>query len=234
MVGDDADSDIKGALDSQLSAIMYSPMAQTSQMGKVPIIHHMSQLLGHLGITNHQFKLHFTPTSSQLIIKGICIDLVTEPRHCLIISKETVRSHVQHLGLVLVHSAKGHYIAAISYLKEMVRTIAKAATAIDETKIQFSFPGESEGVTGGSPNCHILERDHSVFAEYVSLALDANSETQVTLQRVTELLQGHCNGLMRDYPGAAIRQLRSATLILAEAAGIGKDMIVILGERINE
>ncbi|KAH6869757.1 HAD-like domain-containing protein [Thelonectria olida] len=229
MVGDDADSDIKGALDSQLSAIMYAPMAQTSQMNEVPIIRHMSQLLGHLGIAAHQFKLCFTPTSSQLIIEGIGIDLVTEPRHCLIISKETVRAHVQHLGLVLVHSAKEHYIAAMSHLKEMIRTIAKAASAIDETRIQLSFPDQSqEGVTGGSLNCHILERDHSVFAEYVSLALDANPETQATLRRVAELLQGHCNDLMRDYPRAAIRQLRAATLILAEAAGIREDTIVLV------
>jgi putative hydrolase of the HAD superfamily len=31
MVGDSADSDIKGALDTQLAAIMYSPTAQDSQ-----------------------------------------------------------------------------------------------------------------------------------------------------------------------------------------------------------
>ncbi|KAI8712233.1 hypothetical protein NCS52_01321000 [Fusarium sp. LHS14.1] len=54
MVGDSADSDIKGALDVQLTAIMYSPTTQESERllfgQQVPVIHHMTQLLEHLGI----------------------------------------------------------------------------------------------------------------------------------------------------------------------------------------
>ncbi|KAH7234525.1 HAD-like domain-containing protein [Fusarium solani] len=54
MVGDCADSDIKGALDAQLAAIMYSPTAQESQRllygHQIPVIHHMSQLVKHLDI----------------------------------------------------------------------------------------------------------------------------------------------------------------------------------------
>ncbi|KAL6365956.1 hypothetical protein LRP88_00539 [Fusarium phalaenopsidis] len=54
MVGDSADSDIKGALDAQLAAIMYSPTAQESQWllfgHQIPAIHHMGQLLKHLDI----------------------------------------------------------------------------------------------------------------------------------------------------------------------------------------
>jgi beta-phosphoglucomutase-like phosphatase (HAD superfamily) len=56
MVGDSADSDIKGALDAGLSAILYSPIAQESQRllfgEEVPVVRHMGQLLEHLG--NHQ------------------------------------------------------------------------------------------------------------------------------------------------------------------------------------
>ncbi|KAL2674273.1 hypothetical protein Neosp_012724 [[Neocosmospora] mangrovei] len=54
MVGDSAESDIKGALDSQLTPIMYSPTSQESQRflsgQQVPVIHHMSQLLKHFDI----------------------------------------------------------------------------------------------------------------------------------------------------------------------------------------
>jgi FMN phosphatase YigB (HAD superfamily) len=60
MVGDSADSDIKGALDAGLSAILYSPIAQESQRllfgEEVPVIRHMGQLLEHLGITNPRFE----------------------------------------------------------------------------------------------------------------------------------------------------------------------------------
>ncbi|KAJ4862675.1 haloacid dehalogenase-like hydrolase domain-containing protein [Trichoderma breve] len=57
LIGDSADSDIKGALDAQMVAIMYSPTAQNSQKllfgQQIPIIRHMTQLLGYLGIGDH-------------------------------------------------------------------------------------------------------------------------------------------------------------------------------------
>ncbi|KAL7908554.1 HAD-like domain-containing protein [Trichoderma velutinum] len=56
MIGDSADSDIKGALDAQLAAIMYDPTAQNSQkllFGKqIPIIRHMAQLPDLFSITS--------------------------------------------------------------------------------------------------------------------------------------------------------------------------------------
>ncbi|KAH7245534.1 HAD-like domain-containing protein [Fusarium tricinctum] len=64
MVGDSADSDIKGALDAQMAAIMYSPMSQDSQCllfgQQIPIIRHMARLSGHFGITIHPFESQFT------------------------------------------------------------------------------------------------------------------------------------------------------------------------------
>lgn len=60
MVGDSAETDIKGAFHAGLSAILYSPVTQESQRllyGKeVPVIHHMGQLLEKLGIVNPHFK----------------------------------------------------------------------------------------------------------------------------------------------------------------------------------
>ncbi|KAH6954710.1 HAD-like domain-containing protein [Fusarium avenaceum] len=64
MVGDSADSDIKGALDAQMAAIMYSPTARDSQQRlfgqQIPIIRHMAQLPGYFGITSHPFESQFT------------------------------------------------------------------------------------------------------------------------------------------------------------------------------
>lgn len=64
MVGDSVDSDIKGALDAQMAAIMYSPTAQDPQRllfgQQIPIIRHMAQLPGLFGITSHPFESQFT------------------------------------------------------------------------------------------------------------------------------------------------------------------------------
>ncbi len=56
MVGDSEESDVKGALDAGLNAILYAPLAREAQRllfgEEVPVIHDMSQLLEHLGVTN--------------------------------------------------------------------------------------------------------------------------------------------------------------------------------------
>lgn len=57
MIGDSAESDIKGALDAQMVTMMYSPTAPVSQKllfgQQIPIIRHMAQLPGYLGIGDH-------------------------------------------------------------------------------------------------------------------------------------------------------------------------------------
>jgi hypothetical protein len=87
--------------------------------------------------------------------------------------------------------------------------------------------------TTDKSDCHVTNRDHSIRAEYVRLALDTNSVNEAVLREVASLLQGHYNDLMRDYPRAAIRQLRSAMLILAEQVEIGQNTIVT-GEQIDQ
>ncbi|KAF8855546.1 hypothetical protein BDZ45DRAFT_746296 [Acephala macrosclerotiorum] len=68
MVGDSADSDIKGALNAGLSAILYSPIAQESQRflfgTKAPVIHYVGQLLEHLGIAIPGFEPCFASQGS--------------------------------------------------------------------------------------------------------------------------------------------------------------------------
>lgn len=188
MVGDSADSDIKGALDVQLAAIMYSPTAQDSQQllfgEHIPIIHHMGQqLLDHFGVTSRRFEPHFASIPNQLVIEGIGIDLVTEPRHCLRVSKETVQFLAENMGQVLAGAAEKRYIAAMSHIESMIRAIAKAASPIDEARIQVSFPGRDRGETiTHSPDCHVTDRDHSICAEYLRLALNTDSENETTIQ----------------------------------------------------
>lgn len=52
MVGDSAESDVKGVLDAHLQAILYSPMSRARQAvlfgEEIPVITHMDQLLDHL------------------------------------------------------------------------------------------------------------------------------------------------------------------------------------------
>jgi putative hydrolase of the HAD superfamily len=238
MVGDSADSDIKGALDAQLAVIMYSPTAQNHQRllfgQQIPVIRHMAQLPGHFGIASHRFEPRFASAPGQLVIEGIGIDLVTEPRHYLQVSKEGVQFLAEKMGMVLDCAAKKRYIPGMSHIESMIRAIANAAGPIDEEMIQISFPGRELGETiTDKPDCHITDRGHSMRAEYVRIALDTVSENEAALREVTSLLQGHCNDLMRDCSRAAIRQLRCAMLILAEQAGIRQNTTVT-GEQIDQ
>ena len=58
-------------------------------------------------------------------------------------------------------------------MESMIRAIAKAAVSIDEAVVQISFPGRDLGeTTTDKPDCQITNRDHSMRAEYVRLALD--------------------------------------------------------------
>lgn len=68
---------------------------------------------------------------------------MTEPRHCLHISKETVHFLAENMGRVLGSVSEKHYGSAMCRLKEMIRAIAKAATPIEEAAIQISYPGQS-------------------------------------------------------------------------------------------
>lgn len=128
-----------------LGAILYSSIAHESQRllfgEEVPVIRNMGQLPEHLGSTNPRFEPCFVSRPGQLVIEGIGIDIVTEPRHCLRISKETVLSHAENMGRVLGSVSEKHYGSAMSRLEEMIRAIAKAAMPIDETAIQISYPG---------------------------------------------------------------------------------------------
>jgi hypothetical protein len=89
----------------------------------------------HFGITSHPFESHFTSAPGKLVIEGIGIDLVTEPRHCLQVSKEVVQFLAERMGAVHAYAAKKRHILAMSLMESMIRAIAKAVGPIDEAMI---------------------------------------------------------------------------------------------------
>lgn len=223
MIGDSADSDIKGALDAQLAAIMYSPTAQDSQRllfgQQIPVIKHLAQLLGHLSIASPRFTPRFVSASGRLVVEGIGIDMVTEPQRCLHISKGRLRFLSEKMGAVLDCAAHKYHKQAVFHIESMIGAITKATDPNDEEITQSRNGRRLNGIRTAH-NCLVTERDHSMRVVYVRLNLYTASEDKATLREMVSLLQEHCNDLMRDDPGAAVHKLHGVMQILAERAGI--------------
>jgi hypothetical protein len=130
-------------------------------------------------------------------------------------------------------------------LEGMIRCIAKVAMPINEELLHISYPskGEGEGEEGVAATiptptptpttCQIVERDHSIRAEYASLTFPTDCGNEATIEELARLLQVHCNDLMRDYPRASVRNLCAAMLTLGSEAGIRESM-TITGEDIDK
>ncbi|RBR14506.1 hypothetical protein FVER53590_27576 [Fusarium verticillioides] len=238
MVGDSIESDIRGALEAQLTAVLYSPLSHDTVQHlfgqDIPVIKHMSHLLSHLGIPTPRFKPEFTTTDRELVVHGFGIDIVTEPRHCLNASQDVVLQLTKNMGLALVALSAKRYIAAISLLGQMVKAIAQVSAPIHVEHLLISFPtNEDEIPPLSGPEPRVLRRDHSIRVEYEKVGLKGTAKDQMMVREVTLLLQSHCNHLMKDHPREAIRQLRTAILTIAEKAGV-KDHVVIAGEEIDK
>lgn len=116
---------------------------------------------------------------------------------------------------------------------KMVRAIAKAASPIDETRIRITYPGQGqEAACLDSPTCVLSIRDHSIRAEYPQITFSVGLDDESTLRGILPLLQSCYTDLMRDYPRAALRNIRSAMLLVAEKAGIYGET-VITGEGLD-
>ena len=75
-------------------------------------------------------------------------------------------------------------------------------------------------------------REFSVLAEYFNLSVPCEPKKVPLFKELAVLFQGYCNNLMRDHPRAALRELRTAMLRIAEFFG-KKDSIVVSGEKIE-
>ncbi|KAF5989340.1 had-superfamily protein [Fusarium bulbicola] len=238
MVGDSIESDIRGALEAQLTAVLYSPLSHDTVQHlfgqDVSVIKHMSQLLSHLGISNPSFNPQFTTTDRDLVVHGFGIDTVTEPRHCLNASQDFVLQLSKNMGLALVYLSATRYIAAISLLVQMIQAIAEASAPIRVERLLISFPeNEDKAPALSGPEPRLVRREHSICVEYENLGLKGTTNDQMIIREVTLLLQSHCNHLMKDYPRAAIRQLRTAIFTIARKAGV-EDHVVIAEEEIDQ
>ncbi|KAF5972020.1 had-superfamily protein [Fusarium coicis] len=238
MVGDSIESDIRGALEAQLTAVLYSPLSHDTVQHlfgqDIPVIKHMSHLLSHLGILTPRFNPELTITDRELVVHDFGIDVVTEPRHCLNASQDVVLQLAKNMGLALVALSATRYIAAISLLGQMVKAIAQDSAPIRVEYLLISFPtNEDETTPLSGPEPRILSREHSIRVEYEKFGLKGNAKDQMMIREVTLLLQSHCNHLMKDHPREALRQLRTAILTIAEKAGV-EDHVVIAGEEIDK
>lgn len=224
MIGSSVENDIKGALDAQLAAIMYCPAIRDSQAflfgRQIPVLHHMVQLLDYLGIPRHRFEPRFASAPGQLVIEGMGIDLVTEPRSGLRVSKQRVHFLAARMAMALECAARKQHVPALLHIWTMIRAIERAAGPVDDTAIPIlvAAPGPDVMITA-THETRFIERDHSMRVEHVRFVLDTDSENEAALRAIASLLQGHCNYLMIGHPGRAIFQLRHAMSILTELAG---------------
>ncbi|TQN66542.1 Glyceraldehyde 3-phosphate phosphatase [Colletotrichum shisoi] len=232
MIGDSVDSDIRGGLECGIETILYSPVATDSKRvlfgTPVSVIRSMSQLPEHLNFSLPRFTPNIACQNSQVIAEGIGMDLITEPRHRLRLPKNTVLDLAKELSAVLAGISMESYVFAISRTEGMVRTVAKAASPISETAIRISYRGQDE--QKDEPNTqvrfHITERLHSIRIDYETCILSSKACSEARLLDSLGLLQACCDNLMRDHPRAALRNLRSVMMILAEIAGIQASLVV--------
>ncbi|OBR14897.1 Had-superfamily subfamily variant 1 [Colletotrichum higginsianum IMI 349063] len=232
MIGDSVDSDIRGGLECGIETILYSPVATDSTRvlfgTPVSVIRSMSQLPGYLNFSLPRFAPNIAYQNSLVVAEGIGMDLITEPRHCLWLPKNTVHDLAKELSAVLAGISVENYVFAILRTEGMVRTVAKAASPINETAIRISYRGQGEQMNEPSTHVrfHITERLHSIRIDYEKCILSSKSCIEARLLESLRLLQACCDNLMRDYPRAALRNLRSVMMILAEIAGTQASLVV--------
>ncbi|KAK2018448.1 hypothetical protein LZ32DRAFT_613499 [Colletotrichum eremochloae] len=205
-------SDIKGGLESRLNAILYSPIATDSTRElfgtAVPVIRSMSRLPELL----HFSLPRFAPPTPRSLVNGLS----------------------RQMAGPFDDISKENYVSAISRLEAMIKTVAKAASPIDETAIHISYPGQDHQLSESNTDfpVHITERLHSVRVDYGKCVFASELTIEAHLRECIELLQSYCDNLMRGHPRAALRNLRSVMLILAKVAGI-QTSVVVEGEGIG-
>ncbi|KAG6035554.1 hypothetical protein E4U41_006014 [Claviceps citrina] len=222
---------------SGMRIIVYSSLTRNSESwrpdSRPTTIHRLDQLLHHVGIKTRCF----TPTMSchrgQVVLEGLGMDLVTEPCADYHMSKKTAKSLVQKMGTVLLHISQRLHIIALTELGEMMRLLASTDAPSGAAEIRIFAPGHDQAKSlKESTHCLVVEKRYSIVVELGRLTLDIDSHTEPIIRATANYLQLHCNDLMREHPRQAIRRLRSATITIAEAAGI-REYLSILGENIE-
>ncbi|MFT7184182.1 MAG: HAD superfamily hydrolase (TIGR01549 family) [Oceanicoccus sp.] len=242
MVGDSVKSDIVGALENGLDAVLYDPRSEKDEREingvRVRVIHHIKELLSHLGIEGPNFAPEITVSDDVLQFSGMGADLVTAPRHCMALDKETIKICFSEMSQLCDDLSEGKPLIALARLRTIMLALAKDANLIDETQIRIECPGlanTTEELTATVPH---EERKHSLavsdFSGEIRLQAAAGWHPDAQeMERVLRLFQQFFDKLSIDHPRAGLRSLRDAFRLIGKQAGIDQENILIQGERIE-
>lgn len=243
MVGDDIKSDIEGALNNGIDAVLYNPISRERKIKVagviIPVIHHMKELLSHLGLEETAFVPSIKLSGDTINFSGFGIDIVTAPRHCMSLRKETIRTCFVEMSQLCLELSEGKPISALARLKRMMIMTAHDANLIDENRVEIIAPGLPDVFQPTTIVIPYEERKNSIRIENFSgqirlmsglnWAPDANK-----MEMVLKLFQGFLDKLSIDHPRAGIRLLRDSFYLIAEQAGIDRSNVVIRGEGIED
>lgn len=245
LVGNDIKSDIEGALDYGLKAVLYSPILKDSETlvrsVKVPIIHYMKELLKHLDIQELAFAPVVIPEKDYIAFTGIGIDIVTSPRHCMNISQETVEQLFYEISSCFDSLSDGNALHAVARVCNIMYAIAKEANLIDEEKINVIVPGLPKllPIKKAAKKVEIETRNYSIavknFSSKIYLTNNENwhSDSQI-LESIILLFQEFLNKLMIDHPRAGIKRLRDIIFKIIKQSDIAIEGVMIYGENIEQ
>ncbi len=242
-VGDDIKSDIEGALSNRIDAVLYKPTSKETKIEilgtMVHIIKHMKELLHYLGLEEEAFTPIIDISGNTIHFSGLGIDIVTAPRHCMSLRKETIQDCFAEMEQLCLELSKGAPINALARLKKMILMTAYDAHLIDEDRVEIAVPGLADALPPASRVVPYEERKNSIrvgnFSGEIQLIPNLNWSPNVEkTAMVLKLFQGYLDKLSIDHPRAGIRLLRDSFYLIAEQAGIERDNIVIRGEHIEE
>lgn len=243
LVGDDVKKDIEGALTHGIDAVLYNPVAKESKIDvmdtKVSVIHHMKELLDYLGLAETTFVPSIKLVGDTIHFSGLGIDIVTAPRHCMSLKKETVQECFAEMRQLCLELSERKPIDALTRLKRIMMITAQDASLIDENQVEISFPGLLDTLQPADRVVPYEERKNSIrvenFSGEILLVPDSNwTPDAKKMEMVLKLFQGFLDKLSIDHPRAGIRLLRDSFHLIAEQAGLDKNNVVIRGEGIED
>lgn len=243
LVGDDAKTDIEGSLSNDIDAVLYKPTSKETKIEvldtMVYVIHHMKELLPYLGIEEPSFAPAIEINGNTIHFSGLGIDIVTAPRHCMSLGKETIQGCFAEMEQLCLDLSKGIPINALARLKKMIMMTAHDANLIDENRVEIAVPGLVDIFPPAYTVVPYEERRNSIrvenFSGEIRLVPDSNWSPDIEkIAMLLRLFQGYLDKLSIDHPRAGIRLLRDSFYLISEQAGIDSKAIVIRGERIEE
>lgn len=242
IVGDDVKSDIEGALAHGIDAVLYNPVSKETKIEvagtMIHVIHHMKELLDYFSIKETTFAPSITLEEDVIHFSGLGIDIVTAPRHCMSLRKETIRDCFTEMRQLCSDLSERKPVNALARLKRMMLIAVHDANLIDENRVEIIAPGINTFLTT-DVTVPYTERRNSIrienFSGEIRLISDLNwAPDAQKLEIVLRLFQGFLDKLSIDHPRAGIRLLRDSFYLIADQAGINRNSIIIRGEGIED